>query len=240
MSWFKNWFDSKYYHILYKDRDKKEAELFINNLIKFLNLKHGSRILDVACGKGRHAMYFNSLGFKVVGIDISHKSIQFAKKYQNSTLDFVIHDMRQEFQNNNFDLVTNLFTSFGYFKKNTDEKKAINSMANSMKKDGLLVIDFMNIEKVKKKLVAKEKKIIDNVTFDISRKIINGHIIKDIIIRDLNTENYFQEKVKTLDLYDFSNLIKEANMRIVDTFGNYNLDKFNASKSDRLILICKK
>ena len=54
MSWFINWFDSPYYHILYKNRDEKEAEFFIENLVQYLNLKKRSKLLDIACGKGRH------------------------------------------------------------------------------------------------------------------------------------------------------------------------------------------
>ena len=71
MNWFENWFDSKYYHILYKSRDNKEAELFINNLVSYLRLKKDSKIIDVGCGKGRHATYLSFLGFNVTGIDLS-------------------------------------------------------------------------------------------------------------------------------------------------------------------------
>ena len=66
MNWFKNWFNSPYYHILYKNRDIKEAELFIDNLINKLKLKKTSKLIDIACGKGRHACYFNKKGFDVV------------------------------------------------------------------------------------------------------------------------------------------------------------------------------
>ena len=79
MEWFEDWFNSKYYHILYKNRDKSEAIFFLRNIINQLKFKDG-KILDVACGKGRHAKYFNKLGFEVIGIDLSQKSIEFAKK----------------------------------------------------------------------------------------------------------------------------------------------------------------
>ena len=70
MNWFENWFNSKYYHILYKNRDHKEAVFFLDNIIKNININDG-QILDVACGKGRHAKYLNHLGFNVTGIDLS-------------------------------------------------------------------------------------------------------------------------------------------------------------------------
>ena len=93
MEWFEDWFNSKYYHILYKNRDTSEAIFFLKNIINQLKFKDG-KILDVACGKGRHAKYFNELGYEVIGTDLSQKSIEFAKNYSNEKLDFFVHDMR--------------------------------------------------------------------------------------------------------------------------------------------------
>ena len=240
MSWFINWFDSPYYHILYKNRDKKEAEFFIENLAEYLSLKKRSKLLDIACGKGRHAKHFNSLGLDVVGVDLSSNSITTAKKNENETLQFFIHDMREVYKENRFDVVTNLFTSFGYFEKDEDEQKAINAMASNLKKEGLLVIDFMNAKKVIANLVASEQKTIDGITFNIKRSVRNNHIIKDIHISDSKTKHHFQEKVKALTLADFSTFITNSGLKIIDIFGNYKLEEFNAQTSDRLILICKK
>jgi len=98
----------------------------------------------------------------------------------------------------------------------------------------------MNVKKVIANLVASEQKTIDGITFDISRKIEAGHIIKDIQITDGAIKQHFQEKVKALTLADFSEFITNANLRIIDIFGNYKLEDFNATNSDHLILICKK
>jgi len=240
MSWFANWFDSPYYHILYKNRDEKEAEFFIENLVQYLNLKQRKKLLDIACGKGRHATYFNSLEFDVVGVDLSPNSITSAKENENTTLQFAVHDMREIYQENQFDVVTNLFTSFGYFEKDEDEQKTINAMASNLKKEGTLVIDFMNSKNVIANLVASEQKRIDGITFNISRKVVNQHVIKDINITDSKTKHHFKEKVKALTLSNFSDFIANSGLKIIDIFGNYKLEEFNAQTSDRLILICKK
>ena len=240
MSWFVNWFDSPYYHALYKNRDEKEAQVFIDNLVHHLQIKKGSKLIDIACGKGRHATYFNSLEFDVVGVDLSPNSIASAKKNENNTLQFAVHDMREVYRKNYFDVVTNLFTSFGYFEKDEDEQKAINAMVSNLKVGGVLIIDFMNVKKVISNLVASEQKTIDDITFDIRRKMENKHIIKDIHIIEGTIQEHFQEKVKALTLADFSNFISSANLRIIDIFGNYKLEDFNASNSDRLIIIAKK
>ena len=240
MSWFSNWFDSPYYHILYKNRDEKEAKLFIDKLIEKLKLKKGSKLIDIACGKGRHANYFNKKGMDVVGVDLSRNSIASAKKFENSSLMFDVHDMRDIYQENNFDVVTNLFTSFGYFEKNEDDQKAINAMARNLKNKGLLIIDFMNVNKVVANLVSNEQKMIDGVSFDISKKAEEGRIIKDIVITEGAIKQHFQEKVKTISLVNFTELITKSGLKIIDIFGNYKLEEFNALTSDRLILICNK
>ena len=240
MSWFAHWFDSPYYHTLYKNRDEKEAQHFIDNLIAHLQIKKDSKLIDIACGKGRHATYFNSLGLDVVGIDLSPNSIASAKKNENETLQFSVHDMREIYQKNHFDVVTNLFTSFGYFDNEKDEQRAINAMATNLKPEGVLIIDFMNAEKVITNLVANEQKIIDGITFNITRKTESNHIIKDIEILDKVIKQHFQEKVKALTLDDFSNFISKAGLKIIDIFGNYMLEGFDDITSDRLILICKK
>src|SRR5687768_8108297 len=81
--WYETWFDSPYYHILYSHRDNLEASNFLNNLISFVKPSRGARILDVACGKGRHSIYLNDQGFDVTGFDLSEQSIEHNKPYEN-------------------------------------------------------------------------------------------------------------------------------------------------------------
>tara|TARA_X000000368_G_scaffold413614_1_gene401985 strand:- start:59 stop:781 length:723 start_codon:yes stop_codon:yes gene_type:complete len=240
MSWFVTWFDSPYYHILYKNRDKKEAEVFIDNLIQYLQIPNGSKLIDIACGRGRHAIYFNKKGMNVIGVDLSYNSILYAKEDENSSLKFAVHDMREVYKKNYFDVVTNLFTSFGYFDDNTNEQEAINAMASNLKIDGILVIDFMNVKKVISNLLLSEQKKIDGITFNINRKVEGENIIKDIAIIDGIEKQQFQEKVKAITLADYSKLITNAKLKIIDIFGNYHLEDFDVKTSDRLILICKK
>ena len=239
MDWFKNWFDSKYYHILYKNRDEQEAIFFLKKIINHIKLKKG-KVLDVACGKGRHAKYLNKIGFNVVGIDLSKNSIDLAKKNENEKLKFYVHDMRKVFKENEFNLATNLFTSFGYFEDHKDEQKAINSMAKNLKKEGMLLIDFMNVKKVINLLIPSEKKIIDDINFNIKRSFNENYITKDIEIIDKEINLKFQEKVRTLTLIDFSKMLEKANLKIIDLFGDYKLSDFNALHSDRLIILAMK
>lgn len=178
MSWFATWFNSPYYHKLYKNRDETEARFFINNLMIFLNPKKSDKILDLACGKGRHAIFLNTLGFHVEGCDLAPESIAYAKKHQNKTLDFFVHDMRNQLHNKNYDLILNLFTSFGYFEVFDDNLKTLMAVHQALTKNGKLVIDFFNADYVLEHLLPKEQKICDDIVFDISKKSCERHYIQ--------------------------------------------------------------
>src|SRR6476619_1337531 len=131
--WFREWFNSDYYHKLYFERDEKEAQQFIDQLVHHFNMPAGSRILDVACGRGRHSRYLASLGYDVTGIDISPESIKYAKQFESDNLQFYEHDMRLPFWINYFDFTFNFFTSFGYFATLRENVLAISTMAKSLR-----------------------------------------------------------------------------------------------------------
>lgn len=237
--WFKDWFNTPYYHILYKNRNYQEAEKFIDNLLVFLAPSPGSKFIDIACGKGRHSVFINKKGYDVVGYDLSEQSILEAKKSENEGLSFFVHDMRQIFRTNYFDFAFNLFTSFGYFKSSRDEQNAINSASKNLKPGGILVIDFLNKAKVINNLIKSEEKTIEGIQFNIQKKIENNHVIKSIQFSDKGQSFNFQESVKLLSINDFESYLKKGNFELLNVFGNYNLEKFNEN-SDRLILIAKK
>lgn len=239
-NWFDSWFDTKYYHILYKNRDYSEAENFISNLTSDLQISQNKTILDLACGKGRHSIYLNKLGFTTTGVDLSKQSIDHANQFKTETLDFFEHDMREQITTKSFDYVFNLFTSIGYFEDELDNLKMLNSIDSYTNKDGVLVIDFMNAHKVVSNLVLDEVKIIDGITFIINRKVENGFIIKTISFTDNNEEFKFQEKVQALKLHHFENYLKETNFSIYKVVGDYNLGNFDVEKSNRLIIFAKK
>ena len=238
--WFEEWFDSKFYHILYKDRDDNEAKKFIDNLINYLAPKKNDFFCDVACGKGRHSIYINKLGYNVDGFDLSTNSIEHAKKFELENLHFFKNDIRETLKRDSYDFAFNLFTSFGYFEDESDNQKSINAIASSLKNSGILVIDFMNCTKVLNNLTKSESKEIEGINFNINRAEVDGHIVKSICFREKKEDYNFKEKVKIITLNDFKSYIKVANLKIEAIFGDYNLNPFDIDNSDRLILVAKK
>ncbi|GEC71532.1 Methyltransferase domain-containing protein [Flavobacterium flevense] len=237
-TWFSSWFDTPYYHILYKERNESEAQLFMDNLTHYLNLPENAKVLDLACGKGRHAIYLNQLGFDVIGADLSENSIAEASKNANETLHFKVHDMREPFEEK-YDAIFNLFTSFGYFENDDDNLTTLKAIKNSLSEYGFAVIDFMNVNQVISTLVPEEVKTVDGIDFHIKRYVKDGHIFKEIDFDDRGHKYHFTEKVKALTLQDFESMMEEAGIYLLDIFGDYKLKKFHKTESERLILIFK-
>jgi SAM-dependent methyltransferase len=240
MKWFEAWFDSPYYHILYKDRNDEEAELFIDNLITFLNPEKNSRFLDLACGKGRHAIYLNKKGFSTIGIDLSPESIAHASQFENDTLQFYVQDMRKPFRINYFNYVLNLFTSFGYFERERDDIAVMNTVHKMLQPKGIFVIDFMNTEKVVANLVAEERKQVGTISFQINKSVQNNFIVKRIHFSDKGKTFNYEERVKALTITDFERYLSAVNLKTIHLFGNYQLQPFHADTSERLILVAEK
>ena len=237
-NWFSTWFDTPYYHILYKNRNDEEAQAFMDNITHYLNMPENGTILDLACGKGRHSIYLNKLGYQVTGVDLSENSIAIAKEFSNETLQFETHDMREP-MNETFDAVFNLFTSFGYFDTHEDNIKTLKAIKESINEYGFGVIDFFNADYIIENLVAEETKEIDGITFNIKRSVENKKIIKEIRFEDKGESFFYTEKVSAFTLEDFEAMMEEAGIYLLEIFGDYKLRKFYKSQSERLIMIFK-
>ena len=238
--WFASWFDSPYYHTLYKNRDEQEAKQDLDHLLAALNLPAGARILDLACGKGRHARYLAEKGFDVTGLDISFSSIAFAKQFEFERLAFYQHDMRLPFRLNYYDAIVNFFTSFGYFENDQDHLKTLQNAAKGLRPGGLLLIDFFNAEWVRAHLVRSERKTVDNIEFHLKRSIREGYVYKTVEFTTGGRPFAFKEKVRMFTLEDLEGLMTAAGLQVRQRLGSYALKPFDPDTSKRLILIAQK
>ncbi len=238
--WFEKWFDSDHYHLLYGQRDEAEAERFTAALLQLLKPAKGCRVLDMACGRGRHSLSLHKKGLQVTGIDLSERSVAFAKASEKQGLEFFVHDMRKAFRTNYYDIVLNLFTSMGYFEKEKDDQDLIRAAALALKPGGHLVIDFMNANKVMAGLVKKEDKNVKGVDFHIERSVKAGVIRKKISFSCEGEEHCFEECVRALGTSDFERFFRNAGLKTLHLFGDYELGSFDEKNSPRLILIAQK
>lgn len=201
-----------------------------------------AKMLDVACGKGRHSIQLAAKGFDVTGIDLSAESIEIAKKLEKENLHFFVHDMRERFRLNYFDYVFNFFTSFGYFDTDHENEKAIKTFAYSLKPDGYFVIDYLNPHYEEEHLVHKSERKIGNVNFYIIKWFDEHHFFKKIIVEDeANTQPLeFVERVAKYSPGDFTDMLSYQKLQIKEVFGDYQLGNYHLYKSPRMIIIAQK
>lgn len=238
--WFASWFDTPWYHLLYAHRDEPEAAEFIANLVSCIPLQPGSYVLDAACGKGRHARMLHQIGMITDGFDLSAKSIAAANEYAAEGLRFFVHDMRYVFRQETYDVVFNLFSSFGYFETDEMNQQALHAMVCSVKPGGFFVLDYLNPEYVVKHLVSKEIINRGEIQFHISRRIEKGQVIKDIQFLDRQEHHHYQERVRLINYRLFCEWIAETGLVIQKVFGSYALDPFSSGTSSRIIFVCQK
>lgn len=237
--WFGTWFDSEFYHILYKDRDHTEAEAFITTLIEYLSPDSDALIHDLACGKGRHSIQLNKLGFRVEGSDYSENSIQFAKQFENDRLHFFHHDMRESLPRK-YDYIFNLFTSFGYFETDEEHFETLGHIYHGLMPRGVFVFDYMNVDFVLKNLVRYEEKEKNGIVFQISKRLHKGKIVKDIRFEYKSIPYHFTEQVAALKAPTLTQMLHDCGFKTKAVFGDYHLEPFDQQNSTRLIMLMTK
>ncbi|QSS96889.1 class I SAM-dependent methyltransferase [Psychroflexus sp. ALD_RP9] len=234
--WYKAWFNSEYYHILYNNRNQTEAHAFVKKLFEYLNLPKAAKVLDLACGRGRHAQFIAHLGYDVLGIDLSENNIKFAQTHAHEHLKFKVHDMTIPLQTN-FDAVLNLFTSFGYFESTQQNFNTLKAIKQNLKPNGIGVIDFLNEAYLREHLIPSSTVEKNNLTFHIKRWIEDSFVYKEIRFTHESQNYCFYERVKLITKKEFEAYFKELDLKITAKFGNYNLDDFDFENSERLILV---
>lgn len=241
-TWYQEWFNSPYYHQLYFKRDDREADRFISRLVSHLQPPSGARMLDVACGRGRHARSLAAMGFDVTGIDISTSSIEEALLAEQDHLHFFVHDMRLPFLINYFGYAFNFFTSFGYFRTEREHNNAIRTISQSLRKDGHFVLDYLNVHYAEEHLVPEENIETDGVNFYIRKWFDETHFYKKITIEDdrLSEPIEFLEKVAKFSPGDFNDMFSYHRLQIQEVFGDYEFGQYDVRKSPRLLMVAKK
>jgi SAM-dependent methyltransferase len=244
--WYKEWFSNKFYLELYKHRNEEDARRMIDLLQRSISVNTKSKALDIACGAGRHSLELARRGFDVTGFDLSEFLINEAKKAlknskeKNLKAKFLIRNMMDFNFKNSFDFAVNIFTSFGYFRNDSENFKVIENLSRSLKKGGYFIFDFLNKKYLEKNLVPYSKTTNGDFTAIQKRKIENGFVKKEITIKKNKRVMQFNEVIKLYSLNEFKNTFGSYNLKIQNLFGDYFGNKFSEHKSPRLIIIAKK
>jgi 2-polyprenyl-3-methyl-5-hydroxy-6-metoxy-1,4-benzoquinol methylase len=241
--WFEEWFSSEEYLTVYAHRDEKEAQQLLELILKNVRLSKESRILDLACGAGRHSIAFAQKGYNVTAIDLSESLLNIGRKEASKLglqIEFSKQDIRTVKVEGFFQLVLNLFTSFGYFENDRENFDIFRTAYRYLFKDGYFVFDFLNESYVKSHLVPFSEDEKNSCIIKQSRSIESGSVVKKIELRFGDKQQVFFEKVKLYDYNILTNELQKTGFMIAGLYGDYNGGKFNKETSSRLIAICKK
>jgi len=217
--WFEEWFGEDYLHI-YQHRDETEAERAIELIATNLAGRQIDTVLDLACGAGRHTRVLRERWW-TVGLDLSLALLRLARR-ESLEAPYVRADMRElPFADESFDLVVNLFTSFGYFEDDSEHVRVLACVSAAMKRGGTLVIDFLNASQVRRDLVPYDERVENGITIEQRRAISpDGRFVEKTITLPERGKEYI-ERVRLLSPRDLRVMLVSAGFAVTKVFGDY-------------------
>ncbi len=246
MPWYEDWFDSDAYELVYDQRDLSEARRLAALIERSVQPEPGAEVLDVGCGRGRHARVLAARGYRVTGVDLSDKALQAARRRAEAeglSVTFRQADMRALPFRAAFDGAVNLFTSFGYFETEADHQRVLDGIARALRPGGWFVQDFLNAPYLAAHLVAEDEREADGVRIVQRRRIVEAargrRVEKHITVHQNGEAHTFSESVRLLEAADFRRMYAAAGLALAATFGDYDGGPHTAA-SPRLILTARK
>jgi SAM-dependent methyltransferase len=219
--WFASWFNTSFYHDLYAKRNDEEAKAFMDSLSVFFKWDQHVKILDACCGSGRHALYLESKGFQVFGLDLSENNILQAKSLSENPHRWQIADVRDFELPQKVDYTLNLFTSFGYFNSDDEHVEMLKNINRNLIDGGKLVLDFLNVDRVKASL--KEEETVKGVLaeYHLTRSIQSNRIVKQIAFSDGDVHHFFEERVMAYSSEQITQLLALSGFEVLTIWGDY-------------------
>jgi cyclopropane fatty-acyl-phospholipid synthase-like methyltransferase len=243
VEWFEEWFNTEEYLEVYSHRNEKDAGTLVNLILKKVKLQPNAKVLDMACGAGRHAILFAEKGFNVTAVDLSNNLLKVAEKAAVKAeveINFVKEDLRKFRIEQNFDLIVNLFTSFGYFQKDEDNFKLFKNVYQHLNKNGYFVLDYFNENYLRKNLISKSETKINDTLLIQERRIEGERIVKEITLANNGTEKRFFESVRMYGKAELIKNLKSLGFTIKKVFGDFTGEEFDLETSPRIIIIALK
>lgn len=237
-SWFREWFGEEYLR-LYPHRDEEEAARAVDMLLGATDLPEGSRVLDLACGAGRHLTPLRDSGLRAVGLDLSRPLLRRAASRIGSR-GLVCGDMRSlPFGAGLFAAVAQFFTSFGYFAAREQDREVLDEVRRVLTDDGAFLLDFLNAARVREELVPEDTRVVDGRAVRQERWIEDDAVVKRIEIEESKGggPEVFHERVRLYEPGELEEMLSEAGLTPTARFGDYRGRPFRSAESPRLLIL---
>jgi ubiquinone/menaquinone biosynthesis C-methylase UbiE len=218
VEWFEEWFGEEYLQ-LYPHRDHAEAERAVGLILGTVGYRPGWRVLDVACGAGRHALALQAAGLRCTGVDLSATLLRVAQRVTDAPL--VQADMRYlPIRPASMDLTVNLFTSFGYFEHDEEHAAALREMVSTVRPRGWFAIDFLNPSVVRSQLVPREVIRVVQGEVEVGREVsADGRYVCKTIRTP--SQRRFVERVRLFEPQEMDAMLAAAGIAVRARYGDY-------------------
>lgn len=216
----------------------------VEHVVSLSQIKKGAQVLDLCCGVGRHSIEFARRGFTVTGVDVTpHYLKEARRKAQKAKLsvEFIKDDMRRFQRRNTYNVVINLFGSFGYFEDQRDDYRVAKNVYVSLKKKGTFIIELMGKEVLARIFQKRDWYEIDDTlvleerTTDRDWKRIDS---RWVIIKGRERKE-FTISLRLYSAVELSTLLQSAGFRRIDVYGDLTGAPFD-QKAKRLVVVAHK
>lgn len=240
--WYENSFGEDYL-LVYKHRDMQGAQHEVHKMVDWLKLSSGSQVLDLCCGMGRHSLALADAGYQVTGVDLSNVLLKEAKALDvENHVHWIKSDMRRlPLEDQCYEAVVNLFTSFGYFEDDVEHVKVLQEIYRVLQPGGRYIIDYLNPSYVTNHLVSNSERVDEGEQIIETRSIENNYVKKNIVITKQddndNSPRKYVERIKLYSKGQFEQLLMKANLRVDHVYGGYDAEQYDAASSARMIFV---
>ena len=241
--WFEDWFNTKEYLEVYRHRNESEAKELVSIILNSIQIPENGSVLDLACGAGRHSIYFAQKGYDVTAVDLSQNLLLVAKEAaldNKVNIEFIQSDIRYFSSGKKFDLIVNLFTSFGYFETDSENFMLFEIVKKYLNNSGYFVLDYLNKTYVQNNLVKESTDMLGKGEIIQKRFIEGNRVVKDIFINQNGSSKHYRESVRLYDDQELKAAISDAGLKIEKVFGEFNGKGFEKDNSKRIIIIASK
>ena len=246
-NWYTEFFNEDYPRI-YSDRLSQDAtECEATFVVEALGLQEGDRVLDLACGHGRHAVALARRGMVVTGQDLNEDYLRMAREgaaLARVEIETLHGDMRSIPFTGEFDAVINMFTAFGYFESENEDVRVLEAVANSLKSDGKLLLDTINREWVLSNYAQNDWHMDDDGNTYLEHRefdLVTGrnHVTFSIVTAEGTRRESPGHDVRLYTLTELVRLLDAAGLRPSAIYGDYDGVPY-AINTPRMIAVATK